>query len=401
MFRQGFFLKAVGAHIPPGTTEAEEAEMRLETRIPVDLGAEHPMAGRQVDSLRGARSRCEEGASAHRTLEGQDVGGIGHNFEIARRHDRSVLADGGDRRVGAQRAKRGQLDGSEPWGEDREGNPVPLEQPLRVRLTGSDEAVRGEVGEDGGGAAVPGMTLRQFGKAEFLGGLSYSGGIEDPAAWNHFVTEGRLRDDFEGLDIHISCPIPSDPEQTRKALFYSDDVSLQAIEEPPLAIATPLDEYYVGESIHWTVRAAQPGGQVKAVLLAGIRAVAELAYTRQGGPVQGDFTTRGLVPGIYTIQATRKDAQGNAHTARRQIIAVVGSVRLERKGEIAQSDASYPATDPSAGYYISSPMEYLSYGYLKVQRIWEEIHRIGYYYSGQCSERNAICSTMSNQCADQ
>jgi hypothetical protein len=172
----------------------------------------------------------------------------------------------------------------------------------------------------GGGAAVPGLTLRQFGKAEFLGGLSYSGGIEDPASWNHFVTEGRLREDFEGLDIHISCPIPSDPEQARKALFYIDDVSLQAVEEPPLAITTPLDEYYVGESIRLTVSAAQSGGQVKLALLAGTRPVAELARQRQGDPMQGAFATRGLVPGIYTILGTLKDAQGIVHTARRQII---------------------------------------------------------------------------------
>src|SRR4030095_10977339 len=102
-----------------------------------------------------------------------------------------------------------------------------------------------------GGASVPGMTLRQSGKGEFLGGLSYSGGVEDPAVWNHFVTEGRLRDDFESLDIHISCPIPNDTERAGKTLFYIDDVSLQVIEDSPLSVTATLDEYYIGETIRW------------------------------------------------------------------------------------------------------------------------------------------------------
>ena len=88
-----------------------------------------------------------------------------------------------------------------------------------------------------GGGAVPGLTLREFGKNEFLGGIRYNGGVEDPAVWNHFEAEGRLRNDLESLDIHISCPVPDDPEVAGKSIFYIDDVSLQALEEPPLVVS--------------------------------------------------------------------------------------------------------------------------------------------------------------------
>lgn len=34
------------------------------------------------------------------------------------------------------------------------------------------------------------MTLREFGKQEFLEGINYQGGVDDPAVWNHFETPG-------------------------------------------------------------------------------------------------------------------------------------------------------------------------------------------------------------------
>ena len=37
------------------------------------------------------------------------------------------------------------------------------------------------------------MNLRQSGNGEYLGGIEYAGGVEDPAVWNHFQAEGRLR----------------------------------------------------------------------------------------------------------------------------------------------------------------------------------------------------------------
>ena len=164
------------------------------------------------------------------------------------------------------------------------------------------------------------MTLRQFGRGEYLGGLGYTGGIEDPTVWNHFVADGRLGSDFEGLDIHISCPVPDDPELAAKALFYIDDVSLQAIEEPPLSVSTPLDEYYIGETIAWNATALAPSDQVKVTLLSGGRPVGEEASQAQPGLLTGTFETRGLKPGAYALQATLAGPQGAPQTARRQVI---------------------------------------------------------------------------------
>lgn len=170
----------------------------------------------------------------------------------------------------------------------------------------------------GGGPAVPGMTLREFGKQEFLDGISYQGGVDDPAVWNHFEARGRLRSDFEGLDIHIPCPAPDDPEAAKKSLFYIDDVSLQGIEEPPLTIGTPLDEYYAGETIPWTVSAASASGEISISLSAGAGLVAEQTHNAAGS-LRGTFESRGLPSGIYTLQAGTVAPQGR-RTAQRQII---------------------------------------------------------------------------------
>lgn len=171
----------------------------------------------------------------------------------------------------------------------------------------------------GGGSSSPSMTLRQFGKDEFLGGTNYGGGIEDPTVWNHFVVEERLRDDFEGLDVHIPCVIPKEPELTAKALFYIDDVSLEAIEEPPLTVTTALDEYYVGEDIPWTIRATAPQAPVRVALMLGRRRVSEQTASIRAGAAQGVFATRGLQPGLYTLEAAATGMPPPA-TSRRQVV---------------------------------------------------------------------------------
>jgi hypothetical protein len=91
----------------------------------------------------------------------------------------------------------------------------------------------------GGGAAMHGMTLRQFSSRDFLDGISYTGGADDPAVWNHFKAEGRLRNDFENLDIHISCPVPDSENVTAKSCFYIGDVPNQASEiaQPEFVLA--------------------------------------------------------------------------------------------------------------------------------------------------------------------
>jgi len=172
----------------------------------------------------------------------------------------------------------------------------------------------------GGGSQVPGMNLRQFGKEEYLGGIEYKGGVQDPAVWNHFQVEGRLRSDFEGLDIHLSCRVPEDdPELAKKSFFFIDDVSLQAIEEPPLAVAAPLDEYYVGETVPWTVSASTTG-QIKMALLAEGQPVQEQTLAAAAGPLHGAFESRALKPGIYTLQAILTVPPQAPQTAQQQII---------------------------------------------------------------------------------
>ncbi|NPV49509.1 MAG: hypothetical protein HPY69_21400 [Armatimonadetes bacterium] len=168
----------------------------------------------------------------------------------------------------------------------------------------------------GGGAAIPGMTLRQFGRGEYLGGISYTGGLQDPAVWNAFIAEGRLRDDFEGLDIHIACPIPQDPQLAAQSVFYLDDVTLQAIAEPPLAISTTLEEYYLGEELPWTVSLQKPGERLEVTLVRGDRPVTRQVRQAPSEAVRGVFATTGLPAGVYTLKATLDGTQ----TAQRQVV---------------------------------------------------------------------------------
>ncbi len=173
----------------------------------------------------------------------------------------------------------------------------------------------------GGGSLVPGMSLRQFGKNEFLGGLEYTGGVADPAVWNHFQTEGRLREDFEGLDIHISCRIPEDdPQLARESVFYLDDVSLQAIDEPPLTVTTPLDEYYVGEVIPWTVSTSAATGDLRIELRRDNRVVRAQTHATGTAPLRGTFDTQRLKPGLYSVRAECVSPPDTRYTAQQQIL---------------------------------------------------------------------------------
>jgi len=45
-------------------------------------------------------------------------------------------------------------------------------------------------------------------------------------------------------------------ELAKKCFCYMDDVSLEVIEEPPLSLSTPLDEYYGGQVPTWHLPAA-------------------------------------------------------------------------------------------------------------------------------------------------
>ncbi len=171
----------------------------------------------------------------------------------------------------------------------------------------------------GSGSLVPGMNLRQSGKGAYLAGIEYRGGVADPAVWNLFLSEGRLRTDFENLDIHISCRIPEDDvELAQKSHFYIDDVFLQAIEEPVLAVATPLDEYYSGETVPWNVKAAS-AAPVKVQLVSPERIAAEWTGEIANGSLNGSFETRKIKAGIYTLRGVIDSPQGS-QTAEQQII---------------------------------------------------------------------------------
>jgi len=170
-----------------------------------------------------------------------------------------------------------------------------------------------------GGQTVPGLGLRQNLKEGAGEGFYYRGGMTDPASWNHFETEGRLDPGLESMDIHTWCAVP-EAALARKSFFYIDDISLQVIEEPPLSLSTPLDEYYVGEQVHWNLSAASGTGPVKVQLLLGARVVAEQVGKPVAGQLQGEFETATLKPGIYLLRAR---GEAEAHTlplAQQQII---------------------------------------------------------------------------------
>jgi len=170
------------------------------------------------------------------------------------------------------------------------------------------------------GTTIPGLQLRQNLKNGPGDRFSYSGGVADPSVWNHFETEGRLSPELESMDIHTWCSIP-EPELARGSCFYMDDVSLEVIEEPPLVISTPLDEYYVGEPIPWTANTANTNGTVAVTLLAGERRIADQTRPTATGTLRGTFETAGFKPGVYTMKAqTSATPPQTPPTAQRQVV---------------------------------------------------------------------------------
>ena len=171
----------------------------------------------------------------------------------------------------------------------------------------------------GGGQTVPGLGLRQNLKDRPGEGSYYRGGVADPAVWNHFETEGRLSTAVESMDIHTWCSIP-EAALAKSCYFYIDDVSFNTIEEPLLVISSPLDEYYSGEPIPWTVATSSSSGQIKIALRSGKRIVAEETRPLGSGSMRGAFEIRRLKAGIYTMEATMDGPQQAPVPAQRQII---------------------------------------------------------------------------------
>jgi hypothetical protein len=123
------------------------------------------------------------------------------------------------------------------------------------------------------------------------------------------------------MDIHTWCAIP-EAELARKSFFYIDDISLQVIEEPPLSISTPLDEFYTSEPIRWDVAAASPTAQIKVQLLSANRVIAEQTGAVETTPLHGAFETTKLRPGVYTLKASFNSLQGLESAAQCRILVV-------------------------------------------------------------------------------
>ncbi|HTL15715.1 MAG TPA: hypothetical protein VL793_00680, partial [Patescibacteria group bacterium] len=174
----------------------------------------------------------------------------------------------------------------------------------------------------GGGQTVPGLGLRQTLKEGPGDGFYYRGGVSDPAAWNHFETEGRLSPDLQSMDIHTWCAVP-EAELAKKSFYYIDDISLQEIEEPRLSISTSLDEYYIGEKIPWKLNAAPGSGPVKIQLLMGNRVFSEQQTESEAKLGEGEFKTDQLKPGIYTIRGIGARS-AEFGSAQRQVILARG-----------------------------------------------------------------------------
>jgi hypothetical protein len=99
-----------------------------------------------------------------------------------------------------------------------------------------------------------------------------------------------------------------------------DDLSLEVIEEPPLKISTPLEEYYLGEPIPWTVNSVGSAGPIKVALLEGDRLVREVACEAENA-YRGGFISRGLKPGIFTLRAVASRTQPPITHSRQLILS--------------------------------------------------------------------------------
>ncbi len=87
-----------------------------------------------------------------------------------------------------------------------------------------------------------------------------------------------------------------------------------------MSVTTPLDEYYVGETIPWTVSVTSTSGEIKIALLAGDRSIAEQTHKAPAGLLHGTFESRELKPGIYTLQAGTSAPPQTLQSAQRELI---------------------------------------------------------------------------------
>jgi hypothetical protein len=92
------------------------------------------------------------------------------------------------------------------------------------------------------------------------------------------------------------------------------------IQESPLSISTPLDEYYIGEKVHWKLSATPGNSPVKVQLMMGNRVISEQSAQPGAGLIEGVFETARLKPGICILRATGEFGAEAQPMAQQQII---------------------------------------------------------------------------------
>jgi len=105
-----------------------------------------------------------------------------------------------------------------------------------------------------------------------------------------------------------------------QSVFYLDDVSLQAIEEPPLIVSTPLDEYYLGEAVPWTIRTTAAAVPVRIAWSSGDQVVLQQEGRTEGGVLSGTFGSQGLKVGVYSLRASLEAPPAERQTAAREFL---------------------------------------------------------------------------------
>ena len=105
-----------------------------------------------------------------------------------------------------------------------------------------------------------------------------------------------------------------------QSVFYLDDVSLQAIEELPPIVSTPLDEYYLGEAVPWTIRTTAAAVPVRMALLSGDQVVVQQEGRTEGGVLSGTFGSQGLKDGVYLLRAIMSAPPAADQTAERELL---------------------------------------------------------------------------------
>ena len=129
------------ALVSAGAAQGERGEMGDLAGAGEALGAQQPVAARQMDRLGGPRIGSEQPPASDGAFERHQVRRIGHHLAIADRRHRPVLVDRRHDGVRPQRTDRRQGQGDEFVGQLREGDQLPAQELRRRHGGGAHEAV--------------------------------------------------------------------------------------------------------------------------------------------------------------------------------------------------------------------------------------------------------------------